>query len=181
MRQSVCLVLLAFLLSIEALAQTPDALFQTRCAQCHSTSSTAGGALPETLRQMSWQTILTALETGKMKGIGDQLTALQREAIAKSIGTAISQPMPPLSKCTAPPRQRVTSEWSGWSDAANTRFQTASRAGLSAQTAPKLKLKWAFGFPGMTTAFGVPTLSGGKLFVGAADGSVYSLDADSGC
>jgi polyvinyl alcohol dehydrogenase (cytochrome) len=130
---------------------------------------------------MSWQTILTALETGKMKGIGDHLTALQREAIAKSIGTAISQPMPPSSKCSARPRQRVTSEWTGWSDAANTRFQTASRAGLSAQTAPKLKLKWAFGFPGVTTAFGVPTLSGGKLFVGAPDGSVYSLDADSGC
>jgi polyvinyl alcohol dehydrogenase (cytochrome) len=44
-----------------------------------------------------------------------------------------------------------------------------------------LKLKWAFGFPGVTTAFGTPTLSGGRIFIGAADGTIYSLDASSGC
>src|SRR5262249_20748777 len=147
MRQSVCLVLLVFLFSIEARAQTPDAVFQSRCAQCHSTSNTVSAPLPETLRQMSWQTILTALETGKMKGIGDQLTALQREALAKSIGTAISQPMPASSKCSTPPRRRVTSEWPGWSDAANTRFQTASPAGLSAHTAAHLTLNSTPHFP----------------------------------
>src|SRR3989442_8861206 len=100
MGQSACLALLAFFFSVEALAQTPD-LFQTRCAQCHSTNSTVGAPLPETLRQMSWQSILAALETGKMKGIGDQLAAPQREAIAKSLGTAASQPMPPSAKCSA--------------------------------------------------------------------------------
>ncbi len=54
-------------------------------------------------------------------------------------------------------------------------------AGLTRQTTPKLKLKWAFGFPGVTTAFGTPAVFGGKLFVGAADGTVYSLDARTGC
>ena len=33
----------------------------------------------------------------------------------------------------------------------------------------------------MTTAFGTPTIFAGKVFVGAADGSVYSLDARTGC
>src|SRR5216684_4033618 len=132
MVQNLRLVLLAFFFSIEALAQTPDALFQTRCVQCHSTTSTVGAPLPETLRQMSWQTILTALETGKMKGIGDQLTAPQREAIAKSIGTASPQPMPPSAKCSAGLAPHSTGEWPGWSDAANTRFQPARQAGLSA-------------------------------------------------
>ena len=46
---------------------------------------------------------------------------------------------------------------------------------------PKLKLKWAFGFPGVTTAFGTPTVYGGRLFVGSADGTVYSLNAQTGC
>ncbi len=46
---------------------------------------------------------------------------------------------------------------------------------------PRLKLKWAFGFPGATTAFAPPTVAGGSLFVGSADGTVYSLDAQAGC
>jgi polyvinyl alcohol dehydrogenase (cytochrome) len=42
-------------------------------------------------------------------------------------------------------------------------------------------VKWAFGFPGVTTAFGAPAVVAGKVFVGAADGNVYSLDARTGC
>jgi polyvinyl alcohol dehydrogenase (cytochrome) len=72
-------------------------------------------------------------------------------------------------------------DWNGWADAENTRFQSGRQAGLTAQTTPRLKLKWAFGYPGVTTAFGTPTIFDGKLFVGAADGSVYSLDARTGC
>src|SRR5262249_24741718 len=55
------------------------------------------------------------------------------------------------------------------------------QAGLTKQTTPKLKLSWAFGFPGATSAFGTPTVFGGKIFVGSADGTVYSLDAATGC
>jgi polyvinyl alcohol dehydrogenase (cytochrome) len=130
---------------------------------------------------MSWQVILTALESGKMKGIGDGLTATQRDQIAKYLGTSASQPMPSSAKCARPPEQRSGIDWNGWADAANTRFQPAREAGLTSQTTPRLKLKWAFGFPGVTTAFGTPTLAGGRLYVGAADGTVVSLDAVSGC
>ena len=42
-------------------------------------------------------------------------------------------------------------------------------------------MKWAFGFPGAVTAFGQPTVVGGRVFVGSQNGHVYSLDADSGC
>ena len=38
--------------------------------------------------------------------------------------------------------------WNGWGDdASNRRFQNAKAAGLTAADVPKLKLKWAFGFP----------------------------------
>ena len=157
-----------------------DALFQTRCAGCHSQNNAVGAPLPGTLRQMPWQSILAALESGKMKGIGDGISAVQREAIAKFLGTATSQSLAPSSRCSAP-AQRLSGDWNGWSDAANTRFQPARAAGLTRQTTPQLKLKWAFGFPGATTAFGTPAVFGGKVFVGAADGTVYSLDAHTGC
>jgi polyvinyl alcohol dehydrogenase (cytochrome) len=129
---------------------------------------------------MSWQSILAALETGKMKAIGGGISAVEREAVAKFLGTVDSQPTPAASRCSVVP-QRLTGDWNGWSDAPNTRFQPARAAGLTTQTTPKLKLKWAFGFPGVTTAFGTPTVFGGKVFVGAADGTVYSLDARTGC
>jgi polyvinyl alcohol dehydrogenase (cytochrome) len=84
------------------------------------------------------------------------------------------------AQCTSPPSPGMAS-WNGWADAANTRFQNAKAAGLTSQTTPKLKLKWAFGFPGVTTALGTPTVFGGRVFVGDANGVVYSLDARTGC
>jgi polyvinyl alcohol dehydrogenase (cytochrome) len=42
-------------------------------------------------------------------------------------------------------------------------------------------LKWAFGYPDTTSAWGKPTVAGGRLFVGGQNGTVFSLDARSGC
>jgi polyvinyl alcohol dehydrogenase (cytochrome) len=81
----------------------------------------------------------------------------------------------------ARPAPAGPSAWNGWADAANTRFQPAFPAGMNPQSVPKLRLAWAFGFPEVTTGFGAPTVFDGKLFVGAADGSVYALDARAGC
>ena len=54
-------------------------------------------------------------------------------------------------------------------------------AGLAAADVPRLKLKWAFGFPGATFAFAQPTVIGGRVFIGSQAGKVYSLDASTGC
>jgi polyvinyl alcohol dehydrogenase (cytochrome) len=50
-----------------------------------------------------------------------------------------------------------------------------------AEQVPKLTLKWAFGFPNATTARALPTIAGGRVFVGSQSGVVYALDAKSGC
>src|SRR5687768_12098104 len=72
--------------------------------------------------------------------------------------------------------------WNGWgNDAANTRFQNEKAAGLTAAQIPKLTLKWAFGFPGVSSASGQPTVAAGRVFVGNTNGMVYSLDAKTGC
>ena len=46
---------------------------------------------------------------------------------------------------------------------------------------PRLRLKWAFGFPLTTNANAQPTVVGGLLFVGGGDSKVRALDAKSGC
>jgi len=72
--------------------------------------------------------------------------------------------------------------WNGWGPTIeNTHFQPAAQAGLTAGEVPRLHLKWAFGFPDTTSAWAQPAIAGGRLFVGSQNGTVYSLDAASGC
>jgi polyvinyl alcohol dehydrogenase (cytochrome) len=72
--------------------------------------------------------------------------------------------------------------WNGWgATPSNTRLQPAAAAGLTVESVQRLRLKWAFGFPGATTAFSEPAVSHGVIFVGSEDGTVYALDTHSGC
>ena len=91
-----------------------------------------------------------------------------------------------ISKCAHNPDgfpQRLDGpRWNGWGvDINNSRFQPAAMAGLTPEQVPRLKLKWAFGFPGASAANAQPTIVGGLLFVGGGDRKVYALDAKSGC
>ncbi len=72
--------------------------------------------------------------------------------------------------------------WNGWgADASNSRFQPDKTAQLPAAQVPQLKLKWAFGFPGVKSVLGQPSIAAGRVFIGVDTGSVYSLDAATGC
>ena len=46
---------------------------------------------------------------------------------------------------------------------------------------PRLTLKWAFAFPDTSTMRSQPAVYRGRIFVGSQDGSVYALDAATGC
>jgi polyvinyl alcohol dehydrogenase (cytochrome) len=70
--------------------------------------------------------------------------------------------------------------WNGWgADVSNTRFQPSAQ--LLAARVPSLKLKWAFGFPGVNSVMGQPSVAGGRVFLGVDTGFVYAIDAASGC
>ncbi len=70
--------------------------------------------------------------------------------------------------------------WNGWgADAANSRFQKDAQ--LPAGQIAKLKLKWAFGFPGVRSVLGEPSVVAGRVFLGVDTGAVYALDAATGC
>ena len=101
--------------------------------------------------------------------------------LALSIPRLLAQPDP--AQCPANPRMGDASAspaWNGWgADGGNTRFQPASSLGL--QQVPQLKLKWAFGFPGVRSVLGQPSIAAGRVFIGVDTGVVYSLDSASGC
>jgi polyvinyl alcohol dehydrogenase (cytochrome) len=66
--------------------------------------------------------------------------------------------------------------WNGWgADTSNTRFKD------TALQLSQLKLKWAFGFPGAKAVSGQPAVVGGRVFVSADTGDLYSIDSATGC
>lgn len=164
-------------------AQEGAEVFQKLCVNCHKDGSPTQAPLPDVLRKMPATAILGALEDGKMKTIAAGLTEAQRQAVAKFLGTEGAEGIPQSAYCSSPAAlAKNAPSWTGYGiDPSNSRYQSAEAAGLTASTVPNLKLKWAFGFPGVTTSFGTPTVYGGRVIMGSADGNVYSLDAKSGC
>src|SRR5262249_26871092 len=170
-----------------AFAQAPNgaALFNDHCATCHAAGDQRTPSVAA-LRQRTPEAILDALLTGAMRQQGSELTDAERRAVAAFLGgrAPAASASTDAGRCANPapfdPTQGAL--WSGWGpDSSNARFQSAAQAGLTPENTPKLKLKWALGFPGANTARAQPTVAGGRVFVGSQDGTVYSLDAKTGC
>lgn len=177
---------LLFLFAVTTPAQDGTTPFITNCASCHAQNSPTHAPPPEVLKQMPWKKILEALETGVMKAQGDKLPPSLRVAIAKYAGKEeAGTPVEMTGFCptnAAKPATLEGNSWNGWGvDNNNSRFQPAPAGGITAADVPKLKLKWAFGFPDEGAAYGQPTIVGGRVYVGSGDGTVYSLDAQTGC
>jgi polyvinyl alcohol dehydrogenase (cytochrome) len=171
-------------------AQTPDgsAVFARSCSSCHTGAPDVRAPSPDVLRRRSPEAILSALTAGGMRPQGGRLTGAERRAVAEYLtGRALGGDVTGASvgRCAVIPPLVVSADaatWAGWSPSnTNTRYQTAKEAGLSAKDVPNLTLKWAFGFPDATSAWSQPTVAGGRLFVGSQNGTVYALDAKSGC
>src|SRR5712692_1558722 len=99
--------------------------------------------------------------------------SLSVAAFAQDSG--VCQSNPPLGDLASKP------SWNGWGNGtSNSRYQGAA-AQMDAAQAARLKLKWAFGFPGAKSVYGQPTVAGGRVFVGVDTGYVYSMNAATGC
>jgi polyvinyl alcohol dehydrogenase (cytochrome) len=161
-----------------------EGLYRQRCAACHD-----GGAprAPNraALALMAAENIRFALTSGAMKAQGERLTPAQIEALSQFLSEKGSVSEEP-NKCQGVDRTFADPQnqprWNGWGvDPLQRRFQTAEMGQLSAELVPKLKLKWAFGFPGVNRAVAQPAVFGGRVFVGSVNRKVYSLSAASGC
>ncbi|MEQ8494245.1 MAG: c-type cytochrome, partial [Gammaproteobacteria bacterium] len=172
---------------------TPDgeALFNAACAHCHDRNlprmpSRAG------LAEKDPRDIYTAISAGVMAPYARALSHEQRRAVAEyaageSLGDFASgaAAIPASAYCKAKPAELlgdIDSGWNGWgNDLANTRYQDVARGGIDRASVMRLKLKWAFGVPAVSTMSGQPAVADGRLFFGTFSGLVVALDADSGC
>ncbi len=177
------------------------ALFKQHCASCHvsaanpntqpvaTTASIVPGRAPsrEILSQKTQEEILRALESGPMILYGNQIVESERRAIAAYLtpkkgdaATAAMANMCAMRSGISPAGLQNPENWNGWGlDIVNSRYQT--HTGIRADNISGLKLKWAWGVPDASTAYGQPTIVDGKVFVGSGDGRVYALNAETGC
>ena len=175
------------------------ALYQTRCAGCHEHAT---DRIPsrEVLGQNPASFILGTLRNGAMAPMAQGLSVAEMTAVARYVskvpddktarqdvdphqiwgdsveGTPLDGPM-----CKTPPASldlNTKAQWQGWGNGIKqAHFQ--GDPGLKPADVPRLKLKWAFQYPGAKN--GQVTVVGDRLFVTAMSGAVYSLNAKTGC
>jgi len=170
-----------------AAAQDGAALYKQNCAMCHDGGMDRAPSR-EALRAMTADRVLAAMETGPMISMASRRTVAERRTIAefvtgKALGSKLETAPPASAMC---PSQVADFSgkpaWIGWGvNFSNTRFQEGAAAGLTATDVPRLKVKWALGFPGEQSANAQPTIAGGRVFAGSPSGKVYSLDQKTGC
>ena len=169
-----------------ALAATQgEEVYQKRCAVCHEQ---VNDRIPprSALQKMPAASILRALDAGAMMAVAFTMSRDDRVAVATYLGTSDTPPGPSPTAFCADRAVRLpaapTTSWIGWSPGSNNaRFQSGPQAGLTVDQVRRLKLRWAFGFAGDTSAFAPPTVIDGQMFVGSAGGVIHAMRAESGC
>ena len=184
-------------LALGALAQAPNeppppgkALYEIYCAACHQAPEEGSRAAPiASLRKMSASTLMSALTTGVMKPMGDQLDRRQ----LRDLVSYLAAPEGPVGtgwiddhRCAA---DKSDVDLSGRPaqvgfgvDTDSSRRMSAAQAGLSTQDLGRLEVAWTFALPRTTGLRGQGVVVGQTLFYPAGQANtVLALDTRSGC
>jgi polyvinyl alcohol dehydrogenase (cytochrome) len=108
--------------------------------------------------------------------------SLALSAHAKDLTNIVQPSLPNCDKID----QKLTFEnkhhWNGWgSNITNTRHQPESIGQISARDLGKIRIKWAYGFPGSTKVDAQPTVFGNRIFSSGGTNTIHSIDLDTGC
>ena len=162
-------------------ADAGSRLYLQKCASCHDHPQ--NNVPPRaSLAYRSPEAIHYALSEGAMKPMTAGLSPADIEALVVLLAGRKPRPVPDVmtAACTAPAAPLVIApdDWNNNGGSyTNTRFR--AYPWLDAAAVPRLKIKWAFGYPG--GAGGPAVLGGNRIFLPSGFGYVLSLDADTGC
>ena len=162
------------------------AIYHARCQHCHE-GQAAKAPSRTFVEMMTPESIYGALSQGIMKTMAAGLSDADERDVAEYLsGLPFGSAKPPTApKCAgAAARFDVAHQpdMVGWGfNPQNTHYVPESVARLSPSDIPRLKLKWALAFPATVRARSRPTFAFGALYEGSQDGTVYALDAKTGC
>ncbi|MDD9894571.1 MAG: PQQ-binding-like beta-propeller repeat protein [Gammaproteobacteria bacterium] len=163
-----------------------EPLYMENCAACHDEPFYKAPSR-QFLSALGPRNILNVLNEGAMREQAAALSTAQRSAIAEYLsGISLADVVDPLlpPACDADhdfnPALPPVSRGFGV-DLENTRFQPADSGGLTAGNIHRLEVKWSFAYPNSIQARSEPVYGGGGIYVGSQDGTVWSLDAETGC
>ena len=159
-------------------------LYAAHCAACHDHP---GGRTPAkaVIASNTPAYIFGALTEGVMRPYAEGLSVADKVALAKYVSQNKSGGRASTTGSAAPPCAGKPGPlglngagWNGWGRTIeNTRFQP--EPGLTAEETPRLRLRWAMAVAGNRN--GEPVIEGGWLFTNDTTGSVWALDAKTGC
>ncbi len=164
--------------------EDPAALYEAKCAVCHS-SPTDRAPSREALKGYNPNAIYHALTQGIMRTQGAMLSEDQKIAIAEYLTDASynRDRVEQFTACSEPIGELDLSKagaWNGWGVTENgQRFQPESS--INSSNLAELEVAWSFGVEGASAARAQPAVVDGVMVVGSPSGQVYALDLETGC
>jgi polyvinyl alcohol dehydrogenase (cytochrome) len=160
-------------------------VYESYCASCHG-QKVARAPDRHMIKLMTADSVLKAMNEGVMAAQAEPLHADERAAVAEYLtGKTLGQENtdPKLAACEGidfdASDHPTIKDWG--LDHANSRYQSATSAGLSERGPANLEVAWSIAFPGAVRVRSQPAFAGGYLLIGSQDGAVYGLDAATGC
>jgi len=159
-----------------------EPIFKARCASCHEPAVDRAPTRQE-LGARSPEDVYDILTAGRMKAMAQGMSQAELYGVVRFITGKSPTPQvaqgPDPNPCKANgPLQPNGPQWNGWGrDLGNSRYQP--KPGFAAAEIPRLKVKWAFAYPGTKNT--EPLIFDDRLFVASLGGKAYSLDARTGC
>ena len=154
-------------------ASSGAAVYETACAACHD-GNVAQAPRREALSILPAARIEAALVTGIMRAQAAPLSLEERRAVSVFLSQVAPPPTGDKGRCTTAEARLLSQvKISDWGmDAGNMRAVDATKTGINAGNASKLKLAWVFAFPDAARARVQPTLAGDVLFTADQGGTI---------
>jgi polyvinyl alcohol dehydrogenase (cytochrome) len=159
-----------------------EPIFKARCASCHDAGVDRAPNRQE-LSVRGPEDVYDVLTTGRMQAMAQGMSPAEIYGVVRFITGKSPTPQtaqgpdPNLCKVNGP-LQPNGPQWNGWGrDVVNSRYQP--KPGFAAADIPRLKVKWAFAYPGTKNT--EVLIFGDRVYAASLGGKLYSLDAKTGC
>jgi len=164
-----------------------SSLFDKHCATCHDNPA-MHAPTRDALAGFSKETVMIAMEFGKMQPMAAHLSKQERGLIAMYLAGTDTQSYAWLEAAQCQQADTTTGDEGGqefvtsWGlGYQNHRFASDEMAGINRDNVGTLELAWSFAFPKVTDMRSQPVIVGDTMYVGDKAKKLYALDRKTGC